>query len=86
MTERIVLEGELYLTLEAVAHCYQVEVTWLREAYELGLLGRGRRIDGGVAIAAARLDRVATIFRLHFHQGVNLPGIALVLGIDEEEP
>ena len=46
MRGRLVIKGELYLTLETVA------------------------------------DRVAEILQLHFHHGVNLPGIAVIVGIE----
>jgi len=73
----ITIRGELYVTLEAVASCYQVEVAWVEEAYELGLLGRGERVSGATAVEAAMLDRV---LRMHLQQGVNLAGIVLLLG------
>ena len=82
MRGRLVIRGELYLTLETVADCYQVDCDWLEEVYELGLLGRGERSGEGVAITARKLDRVAEILQLHFHHGVNLPGIAVILGIE----
>jgi len=75
----ITIRGELYVTLEAVASCYQVEVAWVEEAYELGLLGRGERVSGATAVEAAMLDRVGRILRLHRQQGVNLPGIVMLL-------
>lgn len=80
MRGRLVIRGELYLTLEIVAECYSVERSWLEEVYDLGLLGDGERAEEGVAIIASKLDRVAEILQLHFHYGVNLPGIAVILG------
>lgn len=82
--ERIVLRGELYLSLEEVAECYHVELAWVREVVDLGLLGRCELTRGRLVVAATRLDRVAEILRLQRQQGVNLAGIAMLLGIDEE--
>jgi len=72
----IVLRGEAHVTLEAAAECYSVRVEWVREVYELGLLGRGEAVgDAGratVAVAATALDRLAEIIRLHRHHGMDL--------------
>ena len=81
---RISIRGELFLPLEEVASCYQVELEFLREVYELGLIGPGELAEGRIAIPARELDRVAEVLRLHFQQGVNLPGIALFLLRREE--
>ena len=81
--ERFIIRGEVHVSLWAVARCYGVESTWVEEAYQLGLLGAGERVEGVVAISATRLDRVARIVRLHFHHGVSLPGVSMLLGPDE---
>ena len=73
------IRGELYLTLEAAAECYQVEVEWVRRVYELDLLGPGQPLEQSTAIAARMLDRLAEIRRLHLHTGMDLEAIALVL-------
>lgn len=75
----ITIRGRVYLTLETVAECYEVEVSWIREVYEIGLLGPGESVEGSVAIAGAMLDRLGEILRLHRQQGVNLAGIARLL-------
>lgn len=79
-TERFVVAGESYLALELVARCYAVERELLLEAFELGLFGPGLWRGTSLAIASVQLDRVATVVRLHVHQGVDLAGIALLLG------
>lgn len=78
--DRFVIRGDIHVTLSAVARCYGVTVTFVEEAYEHGLLGTGERVGGGIAISAIQLDRVARIVQLHFHQGVSLPGVVLLLG------
>ena len=85
MSEAIIeIRGEPYVRLTTVAECYELEVTWLEEVYALGLLGDGERYRRTIAIRARLLARVARIVQLHFHQGVNLEGVALLLG-DEED-
>ena len=78
------VEGELYLSLEAVAEVYQVKSVWLREAYEHGLLGHGIDEGPSLCIAAVQLDRVATIVRLHEVLGLDLETI--VLSLRDEGP
>lgn len=77
--DRIYVEGELYLSLETVADVYQVQITWLREAYDSGLFGTGVEKGPTVCIAAVQLDRVATIVRLHETLGLDLETIHLTL-------
>lgn len=80
---RFVVAGESYVTLEVVARCYAVELEFLLEAYAFELFGPGVRRGASIAIASVQLDRVATVVRLHLHQGVDLAGIALFLGAAE---
>ena len=84
MRGQLEIRGELHLTLAAVAECYRVDVTWLEQVFDLGLLGRGARTGSVTVIPARQLDRVARIVRLHFHHGVDLPGIAWTLDTCEE--
>ena len=92
----LIIRGERYLTLAGVAEAYSLELTWIREVYDYRLLGEGEHVPGGatgghaaagddIAIAEVLLDRVATIERLHRAHGVNLPGIALILELLEEQ-
>lgn len=85
--EVLSIRGETYLTLETVARCYEVEVTWVEECYDLGLLGPGERVGEATAVAAAMLDQVARILRLHRQLDINLAGIATLLAerLDVEE-
>jgi hypothetical protein len=69
------IRGELWVTLEAAADCYEVEVTWVREVYELGLLGPGEQVGSSTAIAAMELDHLARALRLHRQQGLELTAI-----------
>lgn len=71
--------GTHYLTLTVVAECYSVEVRWVREVYEFGLLGTGRVVAGEPAIATVMLERVAVIRRMQLQAGLNLAGVALLL-------
>ena len=78
--EHLIIRGELYVTLKTLAECYQLEVHWLHEVYDTGLLGPGETECGELAIAACMFDRLAQIVRLHRQVGVNLEGIVLLLG------
>ena len=81
--KRIVIGGELHLSLQAVADCYRVEVAWLQDAYDLGMLGRGRLQDETVVIAAHMLDRAAEIVRLHVYYRLDLNAIVPLLGLED---
>ncbi len=74
------VEGELYLSLDIVARCYQVQTEWLREVYDCGLLGAGVGRDREPHIAAVQLDRVATIVRMRLVLGLDLVTIEHALG------
>ena len=77
----ITIKGGQYVTLTQAAECYEVEVAWVREVYDYGLLGVGELFEEEPAIEAGMLDRLAEIQRLHNQQGVNLPGIAIILDL-----
>jgi len=75
MRDRVYIEGDLYLSLETVAEIYRIEIVWLREAYDTGLLGSGVVSESVICIAAAKMDRVATIVRLHDVLGLDVETI-----------
>ena len=74
------IEGEIYLTAETVAHCFDVEVRWVEDVHALGLVGRGAHVEDSLAIASVMLDRLAAVLRLQRQQGVNLEGVLSLLG------
>ncbi|MFN2427374.1 MAG: hypothetical protein ABR587_13120 [Candidatus Binatia bacterium] len=76
---RILIEGETYLTLEAISECYDCDVSWLREAYDRGLLGGGRVHSGAIALHITVLDRVAEVIRLARYQGLGFETIVVLL-------
>jgi len=82
---RIHIEGESWLTLEAISECYGCEVAWLQEAYEFGLLGNGRVHLGQVLLRVVVLDRVADLVRLGVYQGLTFETMAAMLGDDPLE-
>jgi hypothetical protein len=86
MSEGLVIHGERYVTVTRVAELYNVRVEWVREVCEHGLLEPLEHVDGELAIAVRLLDRVAVIQRLSVLQGVNLPGIAIILDLMERAP
>ena len=71
-----------FVSLVTVAECFQVEVRWVEQVYEFGLLGTGRHEDQELSIAVEQLQRVADVLRLTRH-GVNLEGIALILRAED---
>lgn len=73
--------GVRWVTVDAVARCYTVEVQWVREVVSAGLLESLER-SGTVAIPAHQLERVAKIVQLHFHLGVELRAIQILPSLD----
>ncbi|MFT5049693.1 MAG: hypothetical protein ACI8QZ_001086 [Chlamydiales bacterium] len=73
------IENELYITLVTIAGLYQVETVWLQRVYDRGMLGTGVRAGASVSIPAVRMDRVATIVRMHAVLGLDLESIELAL-------
>lgn len=80
--DKLYLKGELFLSLEVVAEIYKVQVVWLREVYDCGLLGTGVDSDATTCVAAVHLDRVATVVRLHETLGLDLDAIERTLEED----
>ena len=78
-TDHFHVEGVRWVTVDAVARCYTVKVEWVREVVATGLLGRSVERSGTLTITAAQLERVAKIVQLHFHHGVDLAGIQILL-------
>lgn len=77
---RIRIEEQSYLSLDGISECYECEVSWLQEVYDLGLLGSGREHAGRIVLSVAILDRVAEVIRLNFHEGLPLDVIVVLLG------
>jgi len=80
---RIVIHGESYIRVSAVAECYSCEASWVIEVYETGLLGRGENVDHELAILTRMLDRLADIRRMHVFQGLDLATVAALLGSED---
>ncbi|MFN2378162.1 MAG: hypothetical protein ABR538_16645 [Candidatus Binatia bacterium] len=77
---RIFIDGQSYLSLEAISQCYECEITWLREAYEFGLLGGGVLHEDTLLLHVTVLDRVAEVVRLSRYQGLGFEAIVVLLG------
>lgn len=82
MTDYFLVEGVRWVTLEGVARCYTVRVEWVRDVVRIGLLGESMEQSGSLAVTAAQLERAAKIVQLHFHQGLELPAIQILLSRD----
>lgn len=85
MNEPLLIRGERYVTVTRAAEIYDVRVEWVLEICEYGLLEPVERVGEELAIAARLLDRLATIHRLNVTQGVNLPGVAIILDLLERD-
>ncbi|MCA8971119.1 MAG: hypothetical protein KDC95_15105 [Planctomycetes bacterium] len=75
----IVIEDELYVTLEEAASCYSLTIEELVEAGDLGVLGRTRTYETHVVIRIEMLDRVATLRRLTRHLDLDFTAAILQL-------
>jgi hypothetical protein len=79
MTDCFVVEGVRYVTVEATARCYTVQVEWVRQVVRLGLIETFVEGQDTLAIAATELERMAKIVQLHFHLGVELASLHALL-------
>ena len=73
------LEGGTWLSLGAVAECYDCEVDWLDEARRHGLLGRALHRGGEWLVHVVVLDRVAELVRLSRIEGMAFETIVVLL-------
>lgn len=75
-----------WVALTVVAETFEVDVAWLEEVVEIGLLGEVDRSGAVPAIEVTMLDRVARIHGLHAYQGLDLAALALWLGTPDPPP
>jgi hypothetical protein len=85
VSEPLILHGERYVTATRAAEIYGVRVEWVLEICDYGLLEPVEHVGEELAIAARLLDRLALIHRLNLTQGVNLPGVAIILDLLERD-
>ena len=79
MSRIVYIREEAYVTLTTIAECYECSEAWVREVYDVGLLGAGEILDEGTLVPARSLDRVAWILRLSTVHGLELDVIAHLL-------
>ncbi len=79
------IEGHSWITFEAISECYECEVAWVREAYEVGLFGVARPHAGTLVLRATVLDRVARVLRLSRYEGLSFDAIVVLLGEPDED-
>ena len=78
MTPSRMIAGRMYLAIEDVATCFEVEVAWVREVRDEGLLEV--LIESGDELVPAReLDRLASIVRLARALGLDLATVEPLL-------
>ena len=66
------VRGRRYLTLDWVADCYQVEEQWVVDVCRTGALGESLEVGGRLAVPEEMLDRLAALWRLCHHLGLDL--------------
>lgn len=68
-----------WLSLGVVMQLYGVDLDWLQQAAQLGVLRSLQRHADAWQIAAAELDRVATAVRWNRHLGLELEVVAVLI-------
>ena len=79
MSRVVYIREEAYVTLATIADCYECSETWVREVYEVGLLGTGEILDDRTWVPAEAMDRIARILRLSTVHGLELDVIVHLL-------
>ena len=79
MSRIVYIHEEAYVTLSTIADCYECSETWVREVYDVGLLGTGEIRDELTLVRADAIDRVARILRLSTVHGLELEVIVHLL-------
>jgi hypothetical protein len=72
----VILAGERYLRVDLVAAWYEVEVAWIEQAQEWGLIARLRRHESALWIPVDELDHLARTVALHRHYALEIEAIA----------
>jgi hypothetical protein len=79
MSRIVYIREEAYVTLSTIADCYECSETWVRQVYDVGLLGTGEICDELTLVRADAMDRVARILRLSTVHGLELDVIVHLL-------
>ena len=74
-TDPFELDGDWYVTIEAAAHCYRVDVAFIEAVVTIGLIGPCTTHDALRALRLVELDRLAAIVRWHRHVGLDLDAV-----------
>jgi hypothetical protein len=79
MSRIVYIREEAYVALSTIADCYECSEAWVREVYDVGLLGTGEIRDELTLVRADAMDRVARILRLSAVHGLELDVIVHLL-------
>lgn len=79
MSRIVYIREEAYVTLSTIADCYECSEAWVREVYDVGLLGTGEIRDELTLVRADAIDLVARILRLSTVHGLELDVIVHLL-------
>ena len=65
MKEQVItIAGNAYLRSEAIAQIFAVQVTWVHEVVEHGLLEGAAVVEESLCLRVDQMDRIATLVRL----------------------
>lgn len=76
---RVRIGEESFVAVEVVARAFRVEVGFVVEVVDLGLIAPGHVAGQHLYVPVAQMDRLAAIARWHFAFGVPLERVELVL-------
>jgi hypothetical protein len=79
MSEFVLLGGERYLRIEAVARWYRVDIAFLEEAVALELLESEQIEERERMVPERALDRLAELLRWRWQTDLDLEALALLL-------
>ncbi len=60
----LIIEGERYLEVRVLAEIFEVQVAWVEEVVERGLVPGHREIESVRYVRVTEFDRVAQVIRL----------------------
>jgi hypothetical protein len=71
-----------WISVEAVARCYDVELDWLLLVVDSGALRGVQQRDNQLRIAENELDRIAAAVRWHRHLALEMEVVTAMLLLD----
>lgn len=75
------IHGETYVSLEDISEVCHVEITWVQQVYELGILGPGEHIESVTVVPASFLDRAVRVRRITLQTGLDLDAAVVLFNV-----